>query len=242
MSSWTKVLILAKGSEAILLAKAVSKALLSLSPESLSKFTTAILPSSSEFGAAPRNRRAEAIEERRSWRNEGASWSSAASSMASMSAALPATASALRMLTVCWAKRTVAAEVCSLTAPLMMPMAWVSVDSSAARTVVRWSQVLALCWHIVESLFVYSLSSSKVASTVVRRWLADTMSAMACSFSFLVSSSLWFRSLTRSVLVCVNISNAARDKASILSTSSFSARKSFSRFSKSWMMPPEWKS
>mmetsp|Transcript_131788 Transcript_131788/g.421695 ORF Transcript_131788/g.421695 Transcript_131788/m.421695 type:complete len:242 (+) Transcript_131788:740-1465(+) len=241
MSSWISVLILAKGSFAIWLAKAINNVLLSAAPLLFRRSTITSLPPSAA-GAAPRSRRTDTSAELPCCRKEAASSASEAASMAFMASALVATASATPTLTPCCTKRIVVAEVLFWTTPLMMPMACVSVESSAARTLERWSQVLALCWHIVESLFVYSLSSSKVASTVVRRWLADTMSAMACSFSFLVSSSLWFSSLTMSVLAWVNISNSARESASILSVETFSARKSSWSFSKSARMPLEWKS
>mmetsp|Transcript_16982 Transcript_16982/g.42720 ORF Transcript_16982/g.42720 Transcript_16982/m.42720 type:complete len:276 (+) Transcript_16982:231-1058(+) len=171
MSSWIKVLILANGSAAILLAKARSKVLLSLSPSFLSKFAIIALPSSLPAGP-PRSRRTEA-RVATPWRKEGASCSSAAISMASMSSALVATASAWRTLAVCCESRRVDALDFSETAPLMMAMACVKVASSFDRTLVRWSQVFALFWHIFESSLVYSLSESNSDSTVDNCWIAD---------------------------------------------------------------------
>mmetsp|Transcript_104581 Transcript_104581/g.337079 ORF Transcript_104581/g.337079 Transcript_104581/m.337079 type:complete len:243 (-) Transcript_104581:837-1565(-) len=242
MSSWMRALTLPKGSPAILLAKDVSKALFRCAPSVLSKFTTAWVLSSG-FEAARCLRVVASNAFCCTCTKAGASSAASASaSMACMAGASEATALARRKVMPCCAKRIVAAEVFSATAPLMMPMACVRVDNSAARKLVRWSQVLALSLHIFDNLFVYSLSSSKVDSTVVKRWLADSVSAIVSSFSCLVSSSLWFSALTESVLAWVNISNSARESASILSVETFSARKSSWSFSKSARMPLEWKS
>mmetsp|Transcript_118074 Transcript_118074/g.381086 ORF Transcript_118074/g.381086 Transcript_118074/m.381086 type:complete len:209 (+) Transcript_118074:860-1486(+) len=73
-----------------------------------------------------------------------ASTSSASASRASRAAGLRARSSARRTRKPCSARRSVAAETFPPTAFLTMPMTDVSTESSSARTLERWSQVLAL--------------------------------------------------------------------------------------------------
>mmetsp|Transcript_71090 Transcript_71090/g.220567 ORF Transcript_71090/g.220567 Transcript_71090/m.220567 type:complete len:277 (+) Transcript_71090:626-1456(+) len=170
-----------------------------------------------------------------------ASASSAAASAASMAASLPArTCAALRLTPVC-AKRMVAAVVFSATVLWRTPMTCVIVVSSFTRTVLRWSQVLALSWHIWASFLRYSWSSTSVAATVVSCRLSFAICSCRCALRFLaLSSPASFSSISASFSCLKMVWSFAAD-TSASTSSDFLSVKSLRSFSTVSMMLSEWK-
>mmetsp|Transcript_116050 Transcript_116050/g.374905 ORF Transcript_116050/g.374905 Transcript_116050/m.374905 type:complete len:231 (+) Transcript_116050:627-1319(+) len=128
ISSWISSLIFANGSAKMRLAKAVRSVLRKSPPFRFRRLAITVLPPSA---AGPPRRFRFASCRNASGAPSLASVASASASRASMAPSLRATACATRTFTACWLKRIVLDDTLSPTAPLMIPITWLSVVSSA---------------------------------------------------------------------------------------------------------------
>mmetsp|Transcript_87316 Transcript_87316/g.137845 ORF Transcript_87316/g.137845 Transcript_87316/m.137845 type:complete len:212 (-) Transcript_87316:771-1406(-) len=157
---------------------------------------------------------------------------SASASMLSIAASLLATASARWITEPVCENLIVEACVFSETVALMIFVACVIAVSSFARSLVRWSQVFAFSEQIVLSSSRYSISSKRVAATVVSSWLAVPISEMVASLSSCAFSMAWVLAFTRSISFWISKSYSLTRSTSVASTSALVFRKSSKSFSR----------
>mmetsp|Transcript_121956 Transcript_121956/g.223574 ORF Transcript_121956/g.223574 Transcript_121956/m.223574 type:complete len:300 (-) Transcript_121956:7-906(-) len=239
--SWIMNLILAKGSAPpwIRFANAVRSVLLSFAPSPLSILLTASRPLIFTCGCTVR-----------CWRRcrnpTGASSSlSAVASIASIASSLCATAPEAKAPKMsfgrpCCTRRIVTADVLVFTWSFRMPITVVSVKSSSPRTLLRWSQVLALSAQSVLSCIKYCWSSRSVEEVTLSSSLFSAMEATFAAFMAWEFSNSSFLAFIVSVLVCISIWNACTLATSSVSKETFVALKSFKSFSSVPMMSSEW--
>mmetsp|Transcript_149506 Transcript_149506/g.259706 ORF Transcript_149506/g.259706 Transcript_149506/m.259706 type:complete len:233 (+) Transcript_149506:917-1615(+) len=209
-------LILAKGSSLFWswLANAVKRVLFSFAPSLLSIALTARRPFIFPCGCT--ERRCCLRCRKPTGASSSASSISATASMASMSFWLCAVCAAantpklilaeLILAGPCCTRRMVTADVLVFTWSFRMPITVVSVKSSSPRTLLRWSQVLALSAQSVLSCIKYCWSSRSVEEVTLSSSLFSAMEATFAAFMAWEFSNSSFLAFIVSVLVCISIS------------------------------------